>query len=561
MLILDLFIIWYIVTSVFFITVTVSNSFLYTKNGTVVNTKKGLTLVHLATSVILLFCPIITEKNSLSFYNDVILNNLYTSTYIVMLLLTACIAIGFSITQFNESNLPFAIFLIFVAFVSVLTVIVLLLFFIPINITECQCKDNYYGTNCEQTCYTEDNTVCNGHGTCNVGCECNDKFSGDMCTDCINKYDFETNCTTCRRGYSILQDCTACEDGKDKSNDCQTCISSYYVDPNNIFNIGSCTVCKPFYYKPSSSIERGSYNDFLQFGETCQPCKTNENGERCNGHGVCRHFWTQSLDGTVYDGLTNIPILGLDADGSCICDTGYAGGEAGVCELVPGYDNENSESICNGHGEPLTLYKQKENAIYSIFDKLVCKCDTNYYPSFTDSHTSCSQNMLDTTCIYGYWKDADGICQPCNGGGFLQGCNSGRAAGTCLSDGTCECYISYNQNAGGYTGDDCKTCANRNFYRVKKSKAYKDNPELFDDPEKCQPCPGAISEDIVDSCGVGYCITEILLDELHADTAKYDAFQLATGNIDAVAYHRENNIGTCICYETKTLNPISGICE
>ena len=30
--------------------------------------------------------------------------------------------------------------------------------------------------------------------------------------------------------------------------------------------------------------------------------------------------------------------------------------------------------------------------------------------------------------------------------------------------------MSYDQNSGGYTGQDCKSCANRNFYKIKNSK-------------------------------------------------------------------------------------------
>lgn len=559
--ILNILLIWYIVLSVFFLIAILSNNVIYNyKNGKLLNTRQGSTLLHLITSMLFVVSPIITEKNSMTFFDDFIFKNIYSSTYILILLVVACVSIALAIKEFDES-VSFGIFLTFIAFSCVIAVVIILLFFIPLNLPDCKCKDNYYGTDCELTCFTSTNVVCSGHGTCSDdGCICDQKFKGESCNQCINKYSYETNCSTCVRGYSYINDCTECEDGRDKTNDCQTCLSSYYVDPNNIFNVDSCTVCKPFYYKPSSSIERGSYNEFLQFGESCQPCKTDSNGNVCNGHGICKHFWTETNEGTFYEGLSNTTILGLEANGDCVCDVGYAAGEAGTCERIPGYDFENPESICNGHGEPFVLYKQEPNAIYSIFDKLVCKCDLNYYPSFTNSHNSCSQNMLDDTCIYGYWKN-DTTCEPCNGGGFLQGCNSGRGAGICLNDGTCECYTSYNPNSGGYTGDDCKTCANRNFYKIKNSKAYKDNPSLFDDPEKCQPCVGAISEDIVDSCGLGYCITEILLDEFRNDNNLFQTFQLATGYLDSISYQRLHMIGTCICYNTKSINPINGLCE
>ena len=109
-----------------------------------------------------------------------------------------------------------------------------------------------------------------------------------------------------------------------------------------------------------------------------------------------------------------------DANGDCVCDDGYAGGVAGTCEKIPGYDFENLESVCNGHGEAFVTYKQKTSAIYSIFDKLVCKCDTNFLPTLSSSESACSTNGTDNTCVYGFFKDSNNICQPCPGGGFCK---------------------------------------------------------------------------------------------------------------------------------------------
>tara|TARA_A100001015_G_scaffold70279_1_gene77856 strand:+ start:473 stop:2176 length:1704 start_codon:yes stop_codon:yes gene_type:complete len=545
--------IWYIVLTVLVLLAILSNNFLYVKKeDAFLNTRRGSTIIHLLSSSIILLTPLITEPNSLNFYNDVIIPNIYSSIYILILLTIAAVAIGLSMKEIDENDLSFGICFIIIAIVAMVAVVILLLLVIPFQIPPCACKTDFYGEFCEQTCIDPNGiqVTCNGHGICQDGCVCEEKYQGDFCQACINKYDYNTNCTDCMIGYSELDDCTKCEDGRDIAKNCEVCFEdSYFKDPNYIFNNDSCTVCNPFYYKPSASIERGSYNEYLQFGETCQPCKTDSNGNVCNGHGQCQHFWTESAAGTLYEGLSTQKILGLDANGDCICDDGYAAGTAGTCEKIPGYDFENAESVCNGHGEPFITYKQEISAIYSVFDKLVCKCDNNFLPTYSDSESSCSKNSTDNTCVYGFFKDQNNICQPCPGGGFLIGCNAIRGGGTCQIDtGQCTCFVSYDPNSGGYTGTDCKTCANRNFFKIKNSKKYKNNPSGFEDPEKCQPCPGATGPDILQSCGNGYCITNILLDEFRFDSALFDTFKLATGNtMDLIQL--EDEIGECICYD------------
>lgn len=557
--------VYYISITVFFLLALLNNNFIYLKKkDAFLNTRRGSTIIYLLSSTIMLVTPILTEPNSLYFYSDVILPNIYSSTYILVLLTISAVAIGISLKEIDENNLSFGIFFIVVSALSMLSVVVLLVFVIPFNIPQCPCKENFFGETCENTCFDPNginiNVPCNGHGFCENGCVCDEQYQGNFCESCVNKYDYSTNCTLCLNGYSELDDCTKCEDGRDLSKDCEVCIEdAYYDDPNYIYNNESCTVCNPYYYRPSSSIERGSYNEYLQFGETCQPCKTDSNGNFCNGHGSCRHFWLETSDGTLYEGLSSQKILGLDANGDCVCDDGYAGGVAGTCEKIPGYDFENTESICNGHGEAFVTYKQKTGAIYSIFDKLVCKCDTNFSPTLSSSESACNTNSTDNTCVYGFFKDSNNICQPCPGGGFLQGCNAIRGGGTCSDTGVCRCFVSYDQNSGGYTGQDCKSCANRNFYKIKDSKKYKANPSAFEDPEKCQACPGATGPDIYQSCGTGYCITNILLEQFQFDDNMFDIFKLATGSSMTLA-DLENEVGECICNEGSFVSPFLGTC-
>ena len=70
-------------------------------------------------------------------------------------------------------------------------------------------------------------------------------------------------------------------------------------------------------------------------------------------------FWLETSDGTLYDGLAPQKIQGLDANGDCICDDGYAGGVAGTCEKIPGYDFENTESVVTAMAKLLLRTSKK----------------------------------------------------------------------------------------------------------------------------------------------------------------------------------------------------------
>ena len=79
--------VWYISITIFFLVALLNNNFIYVKQkDAFLNTRRGSTIVYLLSSTIILLTPLFTEPNSLHFYNDVILPNVYSSLYILVLL-------------------------------------------------------------------------------------------------------------------------------------------------------------------------------------------------------------------------------------------------------------------------------------------------------------------------------------------------------------------------------------------------------------------------------------------------------------------------------------------
>jgi len=562
-----------------------SDIFVYTKKKNEVKSNRGILIVFMVASWLVIIAPAYTESNTMNLIDDVVLPNL-TSVGSALLCLTAS-GIGISYTFHNsvEGNniAAWSSFIVVVACFTSFVAIILVI--IPLEVERCDCLYGYWGESCENSCYDPDNgAICAGHGTCNqdTGCICDGNFDNGLtatCDICINRYSYASNCTSCELGYSLTFLCTKCESGRDIEKDCTECLDSYWVDPDGVYNnplTGTCTVCKPNYYKPSALPSRGSYNEFLQFGgDSCIECPKKDN-LICGGHGQCQDFWQPYTAGEFRPDeivINGISLLGLDASGDCICEVGY-GGKA--CDVAPGYDLYNTESICNNNGFAFSVYEQLEDNIFETYKEYACDCNDGYSPSFTTSVDSCSC-ILDETgtfcedCVYGYFLNSTGsasggICQQCPGGNFLQGCNAGRGAGFCSSiTGLCTCRISYDENGyGGYVGVDCKTCA-PNFYRVRLSKFYIDATDKGDmDPEKCAVCPGATGETVQQACGGGYCITTERLNLWEADLNSenidsYLAYSILVDTPKTITELR-NFIGTCQCRSGFSVNPITGTC-
>ena len=512
------------------------------------------------TTWIVIIAPVET-KNTLDFFTDIVLKNLALVLASSFTLFIGSLFSGFS----RRAGDPFSRLLFRILFVGSLVGCFLLFdVYLPGSIKNCPCAPGYYGDECDGSCWGPNGEICNGNGECgSSGCVCEGNFAGTYCETCINKYIYDSGCTRCESGWSLTFRCTRCNEGRDQAQDCQACLPSYWTDPSGTYNdaeSGECTICKPNFFVPSALPSRNSYNDFIQYGGTCTACTplqgqyTFTESEICQGHGTCQHFWTETdlpeTSGGVIE-LEGTKVLGREASGQCTCTTGYSGPH---CDRSPGYDLSTTASICNGQGAPMPKWINTE--MYETYDKLLCVCEDTHGPSLSNSDDACSCILNQTgsgcsECVYGYWLDSNKDCNACpgpgpRGGGFLQGCNAARGAGTCDSAGVCHCIVSYDPfGPGGYTGVDCTECANRQFFTD------------ANDPGQCNICPGAISEHR--ACGgQGICITQIRLAEFTAGTSPETLAQFNTLVNDGTTYTVEtlqSHIGECMCYENA--NPTS----
>ncbi|MAD25922.1 MAG: hypothetical protein CMO44_17305 [Verrucomicrobiales bacterium] len=531
--------IWFLLVSVLNLIILFAGTLLYTEKATdPVVVDRGALLTQLIAFWMVIIAPFITEPNTLSIQTHVIDGNIITYAFSTMLLLVAAIAVAMAMQAKAEKNDFVHVVYWVLGIAAVTAYFVIILIVIPVNIGTCSCKDGYFGDDCQNTCITD--SICSGHGTCSaIGCTCDDRFSGPFCTSCVNQYNYESNCTACNIGYSLDLECTTCQQGRDPKTNCLKCLDGYLQ--NEIYNSEQlgCSVCKENYFRPTSNPLVGSYNKFLEFGDICTPCEGYPNV--CNGKGTCKHFLKESSAGNfIYENKT---VLGQLANGDCECDPGYTGP---TCLKIPGFDLDNIESVCNGHGDVVEVYEQMETDIFETFQRLECVCDEGYIPNTGENACSCrgGTETTCTACIFGYHL-VNGACIPCPGGGFLKSCNADIGAGVC-NDGTCTCLQSY--VAGGYKGENCSECLNNNFYKVGQT---------------CQACRGATGPGPTDACGHGTCITDGRLKAWEQGTAtgldSYAVFLSQTG-YSGTQTDLANMIGSCICYDTYSLN-MFGLCS
>ena len=544
-------IIWYCACSFISVAILHSGTWIYTEKAAKPQlVDRGVLLVQLLATILVIVAPFITEGNDLSIINTIVNNNMMSFASSTFLLLLIGITSAMAVQSRKEGdNLMHIIYWVIsvAAFITYLVVIIIL---IPINVPSCGCKDGFFGTDCQLTCLVDD-SICSGHGTCSsIGCSCDNRFRGELCNNCVNQFNYETNCTACNTGYSLNLECTTCQAGRDPSTDCIDCIDGYLDDPNyNSADIG-CLVCKENYYRPTSNPLVGSYNKFLEFGDVCTACEGYPNV--CSGHGTCAHFLSENeAGGFQYENKT---VLGQLADGECTCDVGYAGPN---CIRAHGFDLDNPESICNGHGDILEVYDQIGNNIFETFQYLECQCDDGYVPSTGDDACSCLGTSTTTcqACIFGYYLE-NNECKACPGGGFLKACNADIGAGVCNA-GTCTCLQSYIR--GAYKGDSCAECMNNNFYKIKNS-VYADQEA---EPERCQACPGATGPEPNDACGGhGFCVTDTYLTFWDQGGESSDSLNLFLGltGFTGTRTDLDQLVGTCVCHEGYSLN-MFGLCS
>ena len=502
--------------------------------------ERGVLVVHLLASWIVILAPSYLYENRMTLLVDIVEPNLTTIGVSVLLLVLAGLFIPYTFHLQQEQNRLGATLAMVSSIAVLVAFAVVIVVVLPLEVAQCPCADGFYGTDCQESCISNA-LVCSGHGTCGAsGCVCDERFEGEFCNACTNQFLYESDCTSCRDGYSLLFDCTRCETGRDPSTDCRECTDGYLLNTSG----ARCSQCKEFYFKPSALPSRESYNAFLRVGsDECTKCPE-KNALVCNGHGSCQHYQSLGADGQA---------LAEDANGRCECQEGYFGD---LCDRIPGFDLENSESICNAHGFPTALYEQTD--IFQSYSGLVCTCDEGFFPS-SSADTSCTEERNDLgdtiACVYGY-RLVDDQCVACQGGGFLQACNAARGGGFCQDDGSCECSLSYDPlGNGGYAGTDCKTCA-ANFFK---------NPQA-DDALRCAACPAAIGPSVEQACGgKGYCITKERIEHwiggLGSDTDS-DSYAAYSALVDTIVDlgDLDNYIGQCLC-RSGFSNILGGSCN
>ena len=503
--------------------------------------ERGILIVQLVASWIVILAPAYLYENRMTVLADIVEPNMLTVGVSMLLLVLAGLLIPYTFHLQQEQNALGATLAMIVSIATLVAFALVVVVVLPLEVAQCPCDVGFYGTNCQETCILN-KLVCSGHGECgSSGCVCDERFSGEFCQGCVNEFLYETNCSTCRDGYSLLFDCTRCETGRDPGTDCQDCVAGYELNVTG----APCTECKSFYFKPSALPSRQSYNEFLRVGsDQCTPCPEGR-GTVCSGHGICQHYKTIGTDGTM---------LREDASGQCQCEEGYFGPP---CDPIPAYDGENTESICNGHGSPTIVYEQED--IFQSYKETVCTCDDSFFPTNSAAGSACTEkrNELGDTvsCVYGY-RLIDGACVACNGGGFFQACNSARGGGFCDEKGACQCSVTYDPlGNGGYTGADCKTCAN-NFYRNAAAN----------DPLRCVPCPAAIGPSVEQACGgKGFCITAERIqhwtDGFGTDTDS-DSYAAYSATVETVVDLGDlpSYTGQCLC-RSGFSNIIGGSCN
>lgn len=503
--------------------------------------QKGILLLHVISMWLSILGPTFTEENTLSFQTHILKNNFVPLSLVLASLVIAGISAGmFFEGGFKKNSVGQYVFFI-VCIGSLVSYLLIVLIIIPVNVEQCSCLEGFYGESCENSCFGSNNLICSGHGTCSAsGCACDTRFQGLTCDSCINEYNYDTNCEACNQGYSLTFSCTKCTQGRDPDENCQKCLNGYLEDESYNNAVDGCNVCKENYFKPSTDPRIGSYNKFLEYGEICATCTGNP---VCNGHGVCNHFLLENNAGDfVYNGKT---VLGNNADGQCVCETGFYGES---CVKGLGFNLVDTESICNGNGFIIENYERNINDIFDRFTGLSCKCNDNWYPATTDDACSCLLNDAGNCieCAFGYYLE-NSVCKQCPGGSFTDACNVKNGGGVCQSDGTCNCRISY--ASGGYIGTDCSECANNNFFKQGSA---------------CIPCIDAVGSGFADSCnGHGVCITQKRLNYWNNNDDNTDSYDRYVFEVGASAKSKEelqSSIGTCECFENYA-NNVVGSCS
>lgn len=381
----------------------------------------------------------------------------------------------------------------------------------PLELPECPCPANYYGSYPCLPCPSTSAGVCNGRGVCDDGaygsgeCYCELGWDGESCSECAPTFK-GTLCDECKRGWTGDK-CDRCYPGYTGSN-CDRCDVGWVPETDLLGTLcrfcepghfgGYCTKCRNCTVHDRFAVCRD--NDWHE-ANIYSPLSCTPQGTTCTDKYDCDSF--NCKGSCVLGDTTTGDICEFDSDctvGTCQfkqcclearhgnghCDCGAVGYFGEYCEPCPGFDLVYSQTICNGHGSCTTEYAG------DAYVGLRCACAGEMDGSVWSGDTcACKKASLDdencTLCAGGAYGPT---CEACPGGSGISQCNMhGKCSDGIVGDGTCSCDIDVTPGGlGAFKGEACEACLSDDFYG-----------------ENCRTCPNLQ----VVQCIPGLNLTEI----------------------------------------------------
>ena len=211
-----------------------------------------------------------------------------------------------------------------------------------------------------------------------------------------------TECYYCKAGTywnSTSKNCESCSFG------CSNCTSA-----------ASCGICKPNWTKLSTGHCDCPTNNINPVTGDCIVCKTNEyfDGSSCK---ICPA--TCSFCAKYTGKCVVCPTLSTLANGTCVCQSGYAMNKAYRCELelscAKGFFNNGIDNTCKScisgclSCEKYTGACLECTAPYSVLLNGTCGCKPDTY--FNKTTNKCDDEL---SCSAGFYHvGVNNTCQPC----------------------------------------------------------------------------------------------------------------------------------------------------
>ena len=208
---------------------------------------------------------------------------------------------------------------------------------------QCVCNNNYFGTNCEQSCGSSNNLPCSGHGSCQISnergleCVCNPHYIGDDCsTVCPGRMELSSPCS----GHGTCEFDTIVSDQDSPLAKC-VCESPWSTFDCGCVDEYTCNghgTCNPNYDGTNNICDCLDDDDPHRHygGQHCERCQDNWWGSRCqlycDPHGPTS---TNNVDNEV----------GCNGHGSCIINN-KAAVETITCECQSNYESKNQCAEC-----------------------------------------------------------------------------------------------------------------------------------------------------------------------------------------------------------------------